>query len=118
MEVHIPRMASVGAAIGTLVAEGVVWLVQYYILKKRVTIAYRNIQYGKISIAVIFGAVGSLLARRLVIGNVGILVISSILFFGIYAITLLILKEKFFMEIVNGTVLPILYKLRRRGKNG
>ena len=114
----IPRMASAGAAIGTLVAEGVVWLVQYYILKKRVTIAYRNIQYGKISIAVIFGAVGSLLARRLVIGNVGILVISSILFFGIYAITLLILKEKFFMEIVNGTVLPILYKLRRRGKNG
>lgn len=45
----IPQMASAGAAIGTLVAECVVWLVQYYVLRNRVTKAYRNIQYKKLA---------------------------------------------------------------------
>lgn len=114
----IPQMASAGAAIGTLVAECVVWLVQYYVLRNRVTKAYRNIQYGKIAIAIIFGTIASLLVKNLTIGNFLTLVVSAILFFGIYAIVLLILKEKFFMEIVNETVLPILYKLRGCEKNG
>ena len=73
---------------------------------------------GKIAIAIIFGTIASLLVKNLTIGNFLTLVVSAILFFGIYAIVLLILKEKFFMEIVNETVLPILYKLRGCEKNG
>ena len=113
----IPRMASAGAAIGTLIAECVVWFVQYYVLRKRVMKAYRNIQYWKIVIAVIFGAIVSFLTKNLVTGYFLTLVVSAILFFGIYALTLLILKEKFFMEIVNETVLPVLYKLKGCEKN-
>ena len=108
----IPRMASAGAAIGTLIAECVVWFVQYYVLRKRVIKAYRNIQYWKIVIAVIFGAIVSFLTKNLVTGYFLTLVVSAILFFGIYALTLLSLKEKFFMGIVNETVLSVLYKLK------
>ncbi|MSU82548.1 flippase [Anaerobutyricum soehngenii] len=113
----IPRMASAGAAIGTLIAECMVWFVQYYVLRKRVIKAYRNIQYWKIVIAVIFGAIVSFLTKNLVTGYFLTLVVSAIVFFGIYALTLFILKEKFFMEIVNETVLPVLYKLKGCEKN-
>lgn len=41
----IPRYASVGAAIGTLAAEIVVWIVQFGALKQDIIPAYKKIQY-------------------------------------------------------------------------
>lgn len=56
----IPRMASAGAAIGTLVAEIVVWIVQFIALRVDVTEAYRRIRYGKILFAIVLGIIASI----------------------------------------------------------
>ena len=47
----IPRFASSGAAIGTLVAEFVVFLVQFFALKAEAINAFRQIHYAKIFVA-------------------------------------------------------------------
>ena len=52
----IPQLASAGAAIGTLVAEGVVWIVQFIALRKEVIPAYRNVRYGAVILATFVGA--------------------------------------------------------------
>ena len=41
----IPKYASAGAAIGTLVAEIAVWIVQYIYLRKQIKDAYKNVRY-------------------------------------------------------------------------
>lgn len=55
----IPQLASAGAAIGTLVAEGVVWIVQFIALRKEVIPAYRNVRYGAVILATFVGVVSS-----------------------------------------------------------
>ena len=51
--VLIPRFASSGAAIGTLLAEAVVFVVQFIFLKEMVIKALKKISYQKIMVAVI-----------------------------------------------------------------
>ena len=41
----IPRMASAGAAIGTLAAEAAVLMVQYIVLRNEIKNAFRNVHY-------------------------------------------------------------------------
>ena len=65
----IPRVASVGAAIGTLAAEAVVWLVQFAALKKMVRPAYKEVSYGKITVGVLIGVIASLWVKNLHIGS-------------------------------------------------
>lgn len=95
----IPKMASIGAAIGTLVAEIVVWIIQHRTLKDVIKNAYRQIKYIPISIGLILGSIGALWIKILDIGNFLKLVISSIIFFGIYVVVLIVLKEPFILEI-------------------
>ncbi len=98
--VCIPRMASAGAALGTTVAEGIVLMVQVIILKDRIRELVQPIQFGKIAMAVLAGATGSLLTRQWDLSALGVLCISSVLFFGIYGGILLITKESFLCEIL------------------
>ena len=51
--VLIPRFASSGAAIGTLLAEAMVFVVQFIFLKEMVIKALKKISYQKIKVAVI-----------------------------------------------------------------
>lgn len=97
----IPRLASAGAAIGTLVAESVVWIVQFAALRKEVTPAYRNVYYGKVVLATAIGVVSSGWVKTLEMGNFATLLVSAILFFGGYAIVLTVLKEPLVWEIEN-----------------
>ena len=55
----IPRYASVGAAIGTLAAEIVVWVVQFGALKQDIIPAYKKIQYPQMLLALVIGCVAS-----------------------------------------------------------
>ena len=80
----IPRLASAGAAIGTLVAEGVVWIVQFAALRKEVTPAYRNVHYGKVVLSTVVGMVSSGWVKTLGMGNFATLLVSAILFFSGY----------------------------------
>lgn len=110
----IPSMASTGAAIGTLIAEFVVWGVQFYFLENRVMKAYKEIQYWKIIIAIAFGLVITIPLKNAILENFAILVISATLFFGTYIAFLLLLKENLFTEIISQTITPIIEKVKRK----
>lgn len=100
----IPKMASAGAAIGTLIAEAVVLAVQFYFLRGEVNDAFNAIHYVKIVIAVVLGLAASFWVTRLGLGNFVSLVISATLFFGIYVCALIITKEALVIEIFSQVV--------------
>ena len=100
----IPRFASAGAAIGTLVAEFVVLVVQYIALKDDVIETLKQIHYGRITIALILVTAASLWVKMLGLGSFLTLVISAVLFFGVYGVFLLIRKEEMTVEIWNMVV--------------
>lgn len=95
----IPQMKSVGAAIGTLAAEGAVWLVQYLTLKKDVAEAYKNVHYGTILIAIAFASIFGIAVKYFIRGIFITLGLSAIAFFGTYLITLTLLKEPLILSI-------------------
>lgn len=95
----IPKMASVGAAIGTMAAEAVVWLVQYAALRDMVKEAYQSIRYVPVLTALLLGSAASVWVKGLHLGNFTALVISGTLFFGIYGIVLTMWKEPLVLEI-------------------
>ena len=96
----IPIMASTGAAIGTVVAEGVVFLVQFFVLRKEVFPAYRKVRYGTIVLAILVAVVSSLWVKKLALGNFLTLLISSVIFFLAYAVVLFLCKEPLVREIL------------------
>ena len=100
----IPRMASAGAAIGTLVAEIVVWIVQFIALRVDVTEAYRRIRYGKILFAIALGIIASIWTKWTQWGTFATLAFSGIIFFGVYFIILVWAKEPLVCEIKNQIV--------------
>lgn len=107
----IPFYASSGAAIGTLVAEFVVLVVQYMVLKKEVTPAFKAIKYYKIGIALAGGILASVWVLWLPIkSNFIVLLLSACLFFLIYGILLIILKETLVIDILNQVSMKIFKK--------
>ena len=96
----IPRLASTGASIGTLAAEFVVLVVQYHVLRKEVAPIFRELPYGKVVVALGLASLASLWTKRLSVHAFIILVISVVLFMGIYALFLFITKEPMMQEIV------------------
>lgn len=97
----IPSIASSGASIGTLAAEFVVLVVQYFVAVREVPGLFREIKYYKIIIAVIVSSFISFWTVEFGFGVFITLVISAVLFFGIYGIILLALKEQLTNEIFN-----------------
>lgn len=97
----IPSLASSGASIGTLAAEFVVLVVQYFVAVREVPGLFREIKYYKIIIAVIVSSFISFWTVEFGFGVFITLVISAVLFFGIYGIILLALKEQLTTEIFN-----------------
>ena len=95
----IPRVASPGAAIGTLAAEIIVWILQFAALKKLVMPAYREVSYGKIAVGVLAAMPASLWVKKLHLGSFMTLLLSAVLFFGVYGGVLTILKESFVWEM-------------------
>ena len=114
----IPKFASSGAAIGTLVAEIVVFLVQLYALKTEIKEAFQRISYLKILFAVLIATVSSFWILLLqfdektssTLKSFIVLAISAAIFFIVYGIILLITKEKFTLEMVN----MVLKKLKKK----
>jgi O-antigen/teichoic acid export membrane protein len=97
----IPKYASTGAAVGTLIAEFVVFVVQFYSLREEVSIIFREIQYLRIGIAIFLGTAASIWVKTISCGNFFSLFISASLFFGIYGGVLLLLRETLALEIFN-----------------
>lgn len=106
----IPRLGAAGAAIGTVAAEVTVFIVQVLALKKVVIPILRKLPYWKNILALFGGTVVSVGILLLNIGNFLILVISAILFFGVYTLILLLLRE----EMVGEIFCQIITGLRKR----
>ena len=106
----IPRMASSGAAIGTLFAEFFVTFYQYMIVKKHVPNLFKNVILWKILLANGLAMLASFKIASLHFGNFVILVISAIIYFGVYYIVLVLTKEKLVLTITS----QIMSKLTKR----
>ena len=114
----IPKLASVGAAIGTLVAEAAVLIVQFVVLKNEIKDAFCQISYFKILFALALGVIASVWVPVLhpetvfgeTWGSFVVMAISAILFFSIYGASLLVLKEKLTVEIAQ----QLIGKLKKR----
>ena len=109
----IPQYAAVGSAVATLMAEATVLAVQYFALKEDVGPSFRSVQYWKILLGLLAGTLASLWVAALNIGSFLALVISACLFFGAYAVVLLLTKEPFVLETVN----QIVGKLKKHRTN-
>lgn len=97
----IPELASSGAAIGTLVAEAVVLIIQYFSVRKQITDLFRSIKYYKIVIAIMFASAGSFWVSFLNLHIFITLLLSATLFFAIYGVSLILMKETLVKEIVS-----------------
>lgn len=109
----IPRFLSTGAAIGTIMAEFSVLVFQYIALRQTIGTTVRSISYWKIAVGVGLGVVVSFWVPNLGFGSFLTLVFSAALFFGVYGVALLVLKEQMAYEIVNQAVGFVKKKLRR-----
>ena len=99
--VFIPSYASSGAAIGTLVAEFIVLLVQYWVLRRELSSTVRSISYLKILLGLFIGTFASAWVRTMPWNSFLSLAVSALLFFGAYGSTLLLSKERLTMETFN-----------------
>lgn len=97
----IPSLASTGAAIGTLVAEVVVLIVQLAALRKDVLSALKSIRYFRISIAIAVAACLASFVPTVLKDNFTVLAVSGSLFFCVYALLLLLMKEPLAVELVH-----------------
>ncbi len=98
----IPKYASSGAAVGTLAAECVVFIVQYMALRDEVRESFRSVRYIKLLVALALGSAASLWVKTLGFGSFLTLSISAVLFFGIYGGILLMMKEELVREMIIG----------------
>ena len=112
----IPVIQASGAAIGTLVAEFVVLLVQIFALRKEKIVQFRGTPYWKMGLALTAAAVSSLWTKKLqFVHNVSvnclfILAISALLFMGVYFAVLTLTGEKLTIELEK----QVLGKSRKR----
>ena len=97
----IPSMKSTGAAIGTLIAEFLVFIIQVCVLRKNILPIMRNVGIIRILFATALSCAVSFWVVGLPIGNFGILLLGAALFFFAYALVLLFLKDPFAIEIKN-----------------
>ncbi len=96
----IPFMASAGAALGTLIAEFVVLVVQIIMLRDRIGQFTQSLQVGKILAATISAALGCFWVKKLQLSCFFTLFISALFFFGIYGAVLYRMKETFVFDMV------------------
>ena len=80
----IPNLKSTGAAIGTLVAEATVFIVQYLYLRTEIHSVFRSYSWRRLLIALVFSAIASIWVKLLEVGVLLSLVISGFSFFIVY----------------------------------
>jgi len=97
----IPSYGATGAAIGTVLAEFAVLVVQYLSLKHHVSDLFRSICYGKIIVALIAGMLAAIWTLWANFSNFVTLFLSAALFFGVYGAVLILTGEPLVTEILS-----------------
>lgn len=107
----IPKFSANGAALSTLLAEGMVLLLQCWFLRDVLWSYIRQVQCWKIVIALAVASVMTIPVKIWIDSEVFVtLLVSAIVFFGGYAVVLLLLKEPFVSEILNSGIHAIVRK--------
>lgn len=96
----IPRLAATGAAIGTLAAEIAVTVYQYIALRKDIKGIFVRIKFWAAGLGVLIAGAAAYQIKRLDLGNFTTLVISAIVFFGIYLAVLILTRERLISELL------------------
>lgn len=107
----IPSFSASGAAIATVIAEICVLFVQVYELDDLILLAIKNIEYKKISVAIVISILLGYFCKYIRFGLFLKLTISLIIFFGVYFIILLALKDELVVEFKNQ-----IFKIFRKGE--
>ena len=95
----IPKYGAAGAAFSTLMAEFLVILVQSFYLREELGSILKKIQFWKIGLGLALASVSAVLLQIYVhTGEFTELLISAVIFFGIFFLTLVLVKEKFVRE--------------------
>lgn len=100
----IPRFSAAGAAIGTTMAELVVMSVIIQKLRKRYTGLVERKRAWRIILAVLAASVSVIFAKGLQISILFKLVISAGIYFGIYLLVLLLLREELIRDLICGSI--------------
>lgn len=97
--VLIPTLASAGAAIGTLLAEFVVWFVQFTAIKYVVKKPYEQVRWFCLFPALVAAGFSCIWVKFLAVGSFVKLMLSAVLFYGVYLLVLLVAKDPFVTEL-------------------
>lgn len=97
--VLIPGMASSGAAIGTLIAEAAVLVYQYWKLKDLMCGILEKVHWKILIFAVLIAGAVAIWVKVLNLGVFFTLVLSAVIYFGIYGAILLVAGEPLIKEI-------------------
>ena len=109
--IFIPQYGAIGAAIGTLVAEFVVLIYQVIVMKTAIKEVFFAVKYPVIFISTVLAGICCIWVKQLEVGVFIALLISAIVFFGIYIAGLLLMKEKVVVDILS----MIVGKIRKKG---
>ena len=110
--VLIPRYGVIGAALGTLVAEFIVLAVQCLSVGRLSLEIYRQVHWIKITLVTIFSIAIVNGIRGISLNSFIILLNSSCVFWGIYFLLLLFVKEPLITEIAKQIITKLEEKLR------
>lgn len=99
--IFIPNLGATGAAISTTIAELSVLIIQCFFVKNYLKILFSNIQYFKILGAILISITSAILVSNLSEFSTFItLALTASIFFSVYLILLILLKEKFLSETI------------------
>lgn len=97
--ITIPHFGAAAAAAATMIAEFVILFIQFRAISRGGIKIFSGIKIGKIIISIIFAVGASLWVKKIEMNVFAVLIISAVLFFGIYLLVLLVQKEKMAIEI-------------------
>ena len=100
----IPKMGATGAAIGTVIAEFAVLVVQLYALRNEVLDFFLHYNYLRLVAAIILSSAACWWVKWMNFGTFVSLLISSICFFSVYLIVLLLFKDPMMDYIVQSVL--------------
>ena len=104
----IPKYGANGAAVGTLCAEVVQFSMQVIFTSKYLKGTLSGVDTIKVFVASIISVAGYVIASLLYKGNAFItLVITAVMYFGIYALCLVVVKYEIFNELLNMILKPL-----------
>ena len=109
--VFIPGYGAAGAALATTIAEFLVLFVQFLYTKNLLHEVKREFRWYYYLIICAIAGVGAYLVKYLQLRNFLTLVVSAVVFFGVYGFGLLLVKEPIVIDTLNG----IGERIKKRG---